>query len=139
MARSGDKPRHVTNRHYTRLLITKVLKRSAITKGGNNFTIASGKPEARRRKLVSLTFKHVQLHGTCPVPTLTSQKVVLLSLLALLLRLVLARTDPLKFSVNLEGIKICGSGRKIKRFPAKRGGGQGRRKNRGRPNRIKRR
>lgn len=41
-----------------------------------------------------------------------------LSLLALLLRLVLARTDPLKFSVNLDGIKICGSGRKIKRFPA---------------------
>lgn len=65
----------------------------------------------------------MQLHGTCPVPTRTSQKVVLLTLLALLLRLVLARTDPLKFSVNLEGIKICGSGRKIKRFPAKRGGG----------------
>lgn len=60
-----------------------------------------------------------------------TEKVVLLSLLALLLRLVLARTDPLKFSVNLEGIKICGSGRKIKRFPAKRGGGQGRRKKTG--------
>lgn len=50
-----------------------------------------------------------------------------LSLLALLLRLVLARTDPLKFSVNLDGIKISGSGRKIKRFPVKLGGGQARR------------
>lgn len=65
-----------------------------------------------------------KLLETCPVPRRTAQSGCAPSLLAPLLCLVLARTDPLKFSVNLEGIKICGSGRKIKRFPAKRGGGE---------------
>lgn len=124
--RSGDKSRHVTNRRYTRLIITNVLKWSEITPGGNNFAVTKGGNQKRGEgESVWLGLKHVRVRATAR----SMSRSYGLRLLALLLRLVLARTDPLKFSANLDGIKTCGSGRKIKRFPAKTGRGARQEKN----------
>lgn len=116
------------HRRYTPLIVTNVLKMDCNYYRMNKFQITRvGTVKHGEGNSVFFGFKTcacVQQHGTRPVPTGALQKVVLPSLLALLLRLVLARTDPLKFSVNLDGIKICGPGREIKRFPAKRGGGK---------------
>lgn len=124
LTRSEDKSRHVTirlnNCQCLKMVCNSYEEIISQLLGGNR---KHGEGNS------SLSVLNVRVcNGTVHVPFKRARlRGLYSSLLALLLRLVLARTDPLKFSVNLDGIKISGSGRKIKRFPAKLGGGQARR------------